>query len=214
MSESGHALIRTSQAIERHDGSGLQVNASSRERSLAGCRHATVILSNAPRTGNFSLFGAWRLGLRVADLLTGLDPSAGDLAPLRVIRWDTRAPGTPTEASVVPWTTRRSPPRVGLTGQRRKWLSCSTATRLICGPLVARARRRRRLAVQRVRAPVLVVRPVGVCGDVRVVGDALHADMRGLVTADRAVRLKLSAGCQRPSCGPRWWPRKSPHPSG
>jgi ubiquinone/menaquinone biosynthesis C-methylase UbiE len=22
------------------------------------------------------------------------------------------------------------------------------------------------------------------------------------------------AGCQRPSCGPRWWPVKSPHPSG
>ncbi len=22
------------------------------------------------------------------------------------------------------------------------------------------------------------------------------------------------AWCQRPSCGPRWWPSKSPHPSG
>jgi hypothetical protein len=22
------------------------------------------------------------------------------------------------------------------------------------------------------------------------------------------------AVCQRPSCGPRWWPSKSPHPSG
>jgi RNA-directed DNA polymerase len=34
----------------------------------------------------------------------------------------------------------------------------------------------------------------------------------------RRIRRRLStevkALCQRPSCGPRWWPSKSPHPSG
>lgn len=27
-------------------------------------------------------------------------------------------------------------------------------------------------------------------------------------------REDVDAYCQRPSCGPRWWPGKSPHPSG
>jgi hypothetical protein len=46
-------------------------------------------------------------------------------------------------------------------------------------------------------------------------GTRTAADWPQLVLALASLVLGLSlVSCQRPSCGPRWWPVKSPHPSG
>src|SRR5712692_5524731 len=47
---------------------------------------------------------------------------------------------------------------------------------------------------------------------------AVQAYLEG-IWGEAAVRFRLLAentdqACQWPSCGPRWWPGKSPHPSG